>query len=137
MTRVALILAVVSALCLGGSLGFMGGVVFSKSHFRGESRAHFERGRRRHDGERGVPSARRLVPKLQRMLALTPAQADAIRGEIERTRGEFAIVRDSLHERIERHLTPEQRDRLRARMRERNPGGTRGLDPQRQGDTTR
>lgn len=136
MTRAALILAMVSALCLGGSLGFMGGVVFSKSHIRGDGPRHFERSRRAR-GERGVPSARHLVPRLQRMLALTPAQSEAIRGEIERTRGEFAIVRDSLHERIERHLTPEQRDRLRARMREKDPGETRGLDPRRQGDTTR
>jgi hypothetical protein len=136
MNRATLILAMVSALCLGGSLGFMGGVVFSKSHFRGDGPRYSERARRTR-GERGVPSARRLVPRLQRMLALTPAQAEAIRGEIERTRGEFAIVRDSLHERIERHLTPEQRDRLRARMRERDPGQPRGLDPQRQGDTTR
>lgn len=136
MNRATLILAMVSALCLGGSLGFMGGVVFSKSHFRGDGPRHFERARRIR-GERGVPSARHLVPRLQRMLALTPAQSDAIRGEIERTRGEFAIVRDSLHERIARHLTPEQRDRWRAAMRERNPGEPRGLDPRKQGDTTR
>jgi hypothetical protein len=137
VNRGVLILAMVSALCLGGSLGFMGGVVFSRWHLR-DGPGHFERRRfGRHGGERGVPSARHLVPRLQRMLGLTPAQSEAIRGEIERTRGEFAIVRDSLHERIARHLTPEQRDRWRTAMKERNPGDPRGLDPQREGDPTR
>jgi len=94
--------------------------------------------------EHGVPSARVLVPRLQRLLGLTPAQATAIRGEIERTRGSFAQVRDSLHARIERHLTPEQREQWRTSVRDRIPGRTRGRGPRhlreepgREGDSTR
>jgi hypothetical protein len=142
----------VSALCLGSAFGFMGGVVFSRAHLFGHGGPSlFDHGRRgpRRGGpggpdEHGVPSPGRLVAHLQRMLALTPAQATAVRGEIERTRGEFATVRDSLHERIARHLTPEQRERWRSEMRNWNPGEPRGHDPRtlraepgREGDPTR
>jgi hypothetical protein len=63
------------------------------------------------------------------MLDLTPEQASAIRGEVEATRTDFAQVRDSLHARIERHLTPAQRDRWREMVEERPPGAPRGHDP--------
>lgn len=146
MSRPALILALVSALCLGTAFGFMGGVVFSKVWI--ERHDDSERGKRKMRrggfGERGVPSARHLLPRLERMLGLTPAQAEAIRIEIDGTRGEFAKVRDSLHARIERHLTPDQRARWTTTMRERNPGEPRGRDPRtfradpgREGDTIR
>lgn len=145
MNRGTLILALVSALCLGGALGFMSGVVFTRYHFRGDD--HFGRGRRIERrvgfGERGVPSPRSLVPHLQRLLDLDPQQAEAIRVEIESMRGEFAKVRDSMHVRIARHLTPEQRTRWMEVMKER-PGKSRGRDPRmfrgepgREGDTTR
>lgn len=131
MNRAALVLSLVSALCLGTALGFMGGVVFSRSYIRRhDGPSLFERGRHfaRRDGpgEHGVPSPHKLVPRLQRLLDLTPAQAEAIRGEIEGTRGEFARVRDSLHARIARHLTPEQAERWRTVMRERDPGEPHG-----------
>ena len=150
MNRPTLILALVSALCLGGAFGFMGGVVFSRYHLLHhggpgdfEHGRHF--GRRGPGGDRGVPSPRNILPHLQRMLDLTPEQSEAIRREIEGTRGEFARVRDSLHARIERHLTPQQRETWRAAMaRERNPGEPRGRDPRtfradpgREGDSTR
>ena len=131
-----MIVAVVSALCLGASLGFMSGVMFSR-HMLLDGRPS-EMGFGRHSwrmfhhgppGPPGTPSPRKLVPHLQRLLDLTPEQADAVRGEIERSRGDFAQVRDSLHARIERHLTPSQRDRWRSVERDRNPGGPGGLDP--------
>ena len=145
MNRGTLILALVSALCLGGSLGFMSGVVFTRDHFRGDD--HFGRGRRIERrvgfGERGVPSPRNLVPHLQRLLDLSPEQSEAIRVEIESTRGEFAKVRDSMHVRIARHLTPEQRERWMSFMKE-HPGEPRGRGPRdlrdapgRGGDSTR
>ena len=131
-----MIVAVISALCLGVSLGFMGGVMFSHHLLGGGGLHGMDFGHHgwrgfRHGapGPPGVPSPRAIVPHLTRMLDLTPAQADAIRGEIERTRGDFAQVRDSLHVRIERHLTPAQRDKWREVSRERNFDGPGGRDP--------
>ena len=136
MTRLALVLAVVSALCMGVAFGFVGGVVFSRHILHGGPsmeklfERHFSRmDRRGMQGRPGMPSPRMLVPRLQRMLDLTPAQAEAIRGEIERTRGDFAQVRDSLHARIERHLTAKQRERWRDVVREHDPDGPGGHDP--------
>jgi len=148
MNRAALVLALVSALCLGSALGFMGGVVFARYHLDGNRSPHFaqrmHRMGRRDAGEHGIPSARHMVPRLQRRLGLSENQSEAIRGEIERTRGEFANVRDSLHARIARHLTPEQGERWRHMVRERIPGEPRGRGPRqlrsepgREGDTPR
>ena len=128
MTKAAVILAVVSALCMGAALGFMVGVLTSR-HFLagGPPLPHsFMRHLPRmfHDGlhgPAGMPSARAATEHLQRLLDLTPAQADAVRAEIERTRDDFAQVRDSLHARIERHLTAQQRERWLRVVRERRP----------------
>ena len=134
MSKPAIVLALVSALCLGSAFGFMGGVVFSRAvlrHHDGPSliehgRRFGRRGGPDGPGDHGVPSPRNILPHLQRMLDLTPEQSEAIRVEIEGTRGDFARVRDSLHARIERHLTPAQREEWRAQMRERIPGEPRG-----------
>jgi len=129
MTRVTVIVAMVSALCIGAAMGFAGGVLFSHhamdmSPHMGGRGFRFER-----RGPPGEPSPRSIVPHLVRMLDLTPAQADAIRAEVEASRSDFAQVRDSLHARIERHLTPAQRDRWREMLREHPPGEPRGRDP--------
>ena len=128
-----MIVAAISALCLGVSLGFMGGVMFSRHLLLGGRHEGMGFGRHSwrmfHHDPPGTQSPRTLMPRLQRLLDLTPEQADAIRGEIERSRGDFAQVRDSLHARIERHLTAPQRERWRSMERERNPGGPGGLDP--------
>lgn len=127
MTRTTVIVALVSALCFGGALGFAGGVLFSHHAMAGFTPmgGHGFRGERR--GPPGEPSPRFIVPHLQRMLDLTPEQTEAIRTEVESTRADFAEVRDSLHARIERHLTPAQRDRWREMVRE----GPPGRDPRR------
>jgi hypothetical protein len=129
MTRTAVIVAVVSALCIGSAIGFAGGVLFSHHAlgmgFRYEPREFHDR----RGGPPGEPSPRMLVPRLVHMLDLTPQQADSIRDEIEASRADFAQVRDSLHARIERHLTPAQRDRWRETMKERRSGDPRGRDP--------
>jgi len=125
MTRGAVILAMVSALFLGVSLGFMSGVVFSR-HLLLERHLSWHEWRGGRHGAPGLPSSRALLPHLAEMLDLTPAQGDSVRDEIERTRADFAQVRDSLHARIERHLTPAQRERWRALMRERRLGELRG-----------
>jgi len=130
MSRAAIVLAVVSALCLGVALGFMGGVMFSH-HMMRRGAVEFgmhgglmgPMGRMAPPGPRGMPSPRMILPRLKRLLDLTPRQSEAIRAEIERSRGDFAGVRDSLHARIERHLTPDQRDRWRRATREHDPGG--------------
>ena len=126
MTRASVILAVVSAVCLGLALGFMGGVMFSHHMMR---RGPFEFGmhggpmaRFAPPGPRGMPTPRMILPQLKRLLDLTPEQADAIRGEIEHSRDDFSGVRDSLHARIERHLTPAQRERWRRATRDHGPG---------------
>jgi hypothetical protein len=131
MTRVTVIVAVVSALCIGMAFGFAGGVLFSHHALEwgphtGGRGMRFER-----RGPPGEPSPRLIVPHLVRMLDLTPEQADAIQHEVEASRTDFAQVRDSLHARIERHLTAAQRDRWRAMVKERSPGAPRGRDPQR------
>src|SRR5262245_6522829 len=129
MTRAAVILAVVSALCLGLAFGFAGGVLFT--HYAiaigPRWRGHGVRVERR--GPPGEPSSREIVPHLVRLLDLTPEQADAVRAEVEASRSDFAQVRDSLHARIERHLTAAQRERWRTMVWERHPGEPRGFDP--------
>lgn len=141
MTRMAVIVAMVSALCFGMTIGFAGGLLFAHHRFD-IGRPFGERGFRR--GPPGEPAARALVPHLRRMLDLTPDQSDAIRDEIEKTRADFAQVRDSLHARIERHLTPEQRERWRRIADEEHPGEPRGrsphdlrAEPGREGDVSR
>lgn len=137
MTRLAVILATISALCLGLALGFMGGVMFSRHVLLDGSHAHarfgfehrFPHPFHRGGGPGGMPSPRMMVAHLQRLLELSPAQADSISAEIERSRGDFAQVRDSLHARIERHLTPQQRERWRSAVKEWNPDERRGPDP--------
>jgi hypothetical protein len=134
MNRTTVIIAIISALCLGSALGFAGGVLFSHRamaiYSRMGGRGYRGEGFRR--GPPGEPSSRFIVPHLQRMLNLTPEQADAIGKEVESTRGEFAQVRDSLHARIERHLTAAQRDRWNQMLKEEHPPGEpRGRDPHR------
>jgi hypothetical protein len=128
MTRAAMILAAVTALCIGISIGFAGGLLFAHHHMEFGSRyaMHGFRGDRR--GPPGEPSSRAIIPHLTHLLDLTPEQAEAIRGEVEASRTQFADARDSLHARIERHLTPAQRDRWRTIVRERHPGDPRGRD---------
>ena len=131
MTRVTVIVAMISALCIGLAFGFAGGVLFAHHAFEWGPRKG-ERGMRiERRGPPGEPSSRMIVPHLTRMLDLTPEQAEAIRGEVEASRSDFAQVRDSLHARIERHLTPAQRDRWRTMVKEGSPGAPRGRGPQR------
>lgn len=134
MNRAPVILALVSALFLGASLGFMGGVMFTKHHFAGGGpRAMWRTHARGAPGERGsvrsMASPRVILPWLKRALQLTPEQEKAIRAEIERSRADLEGVHDSLHTRIARHLTPEQRERFDRVVRERFPGDHRGRRP--------
>ena len=126
MTRPAMILAAVSVLCVGLALGFMGGVLFSRHVV--QDLAHGHDGYGWHHGH-GRPSPHAIADRLQRMLELTPEQASAIRDEIEHSRGDFDRVRDSLHARIERHLTAPQIERWHELEKERDGRDSRGSDP--------
>ena len=121
MTRAAVIIAVLSALLVGAAMGLVGGIVFTHHVLPHFMSRHGGEMRWRH-GPPGGPSPRELLPRFTRMLDLEPAQVDSIREEIERSRGDFDAVRESLHVRIERHLTPKQRERMRVLIRERHPG---------------
>jgi len=131
VNRPVLLLALVSSLFLGVSLGFMGGVLFTNHQFGG--RTHYFERRVREPGRRGPPMgmvpSTRVLPWLQRSLDLAPAQVDSIRSEIVQSRGDLKLVHDSLHVRIARHLTPAQRERFRGLVSERFPGDHRGRDP--------
>ena len=131
MNRATVIIAVVSALCIGSALGFACGVLFSHHAMAGYPRMGGHGFRIERRGPPGEPSSRFIVPHLVRMLDLTPEQADAVRKEVEATRADFAQVRDSLHARIERHLTPAQRERWNQMLKEFPPGEPRGRDPHR------
>jgi hypothetical protein len=128
-----MILAVVSALFLGASLGFMGGVVFTKHHFSGGPQRQVMRVRGHGRGAPGemrvMPSARVLLPWLERELDLSAKQVDAIRTEIDRSRSDMESVHDSLHTRVARHLTPKQRERFETMLKQRFPGDHRGRGP--------
>jgi hypothetical protein len=129
MNRVTVIVAMISALCIGMAFGFTGGVLFSHHALGMRPRLEGRPARFERRGPPGEPSARSIVPHLVRMLDLTPEQADSIRGEVEASRADFAQVRDSMHARIEHHLTPAQRDRWREMVKERPHGAPRGRDP--------
>ena len=139
MNRAAVILAVVSALCLGLALGFGGGIFFSHHMIlRGQPfwPMGMHGGRMMHGPGHeggmgrpflGPPPARIVMPQLKRMLDLSPEQVDAIRAELEQTSDHMEVERDSLRARIVRHLTPAQRERFDRMLRDRHPGEFRGL----------
>ncbi len=135
MNRFVVILAVCSAMCLGLAMGFAGGVMFSHHmamrgsfgwpmHMGGPRFLHGDGGGRPF---MGPPPARVVMPHLRRMLDLSDSQVVQIRIELEHTSDQMATERDSLHDRIARHLTPAQRERFDQMLRERHPGDFRGL----------
>ncbi|MFN8588375.1 MAG: hypothetical protein U0704_11320 [Candidatus Eisenbacteria bacterium] len=68
-----------------------------------------------------------MLPRLTRMLDLTPEQVARIEPKVRATREQFGAVRESLHARIESELTPEQIERWREMRRHMpNPGEPRG-----------
>ena len=137
MSRGPIALAVISALFLGAALGFMGGVMFTNHHFgwRGLRDAWGMHGRGFGPGPEGMrgmrvlPPARVILPWLERELDLSPEQVSAIRAEMARSRADLAGVHDSLHTRVARHLTPEQRKRFESMVKEHFPGDHRGRGP--------
>jgi len=123
MSRRALALALAAALITGSAIGLIGGILLARQWFQPHpmhqmgGRGHggpppHERGARGpRGGRRDGPSAEVIARHLREELSLTEAQSarivELIRTSRERVDGE----RDSLHTRIGRELTAEQRQR--------------------------
>ncbi len=136
MSRKAIVISLIAMFLSGAALGLMGGILFS--HRMHESAAGGPRGP--HGGmlrDFGPPGRRAergprdpldsVLPRLTRMLELTPEQVARIEPKVRTSREQFGAVRESLHARIESELTPEQITRWRElRQHMPNPGEPRG-----------
>jgi hypothetical protein len=119
ISRGALVVAMLSALLFGATVGLIGGVAFSHlMHGHGGQREFFRMGMR---GHRPMPMPGLMMQHLERELKLTDPQHHAIESVLERSRTEFEAVRESTHARIDRVLTPEQTERWH-QMERRPPG---------------
>lgn len=134
MNRAAIVIALVATFLIGASLGLMGGIFFAMHQrpFHAELRARGTFPPGPGPGLLGPPDRRvmrhvMVMPRLREALDLTDAQAAAIEPLVEETHRTMGAARDSLRARIERVLTPEQRERWR-RLEERRgfPGEKRG-----------
>jgi Spy/CpxP family protein refolding chaperone len=83
-------------------------------------------------GPGGRPPLRGALPRLARLLELTPEQVRRIEPKVIESQKQFDAARESLRSRIDAELTPEQRERWRAferdhdRRRMFGPGGSPG-----------
>jgi len=119
ISRSALVIAVLSALLLGATLGLVGGVAFSSyMHGRGLYREFAHRGPW---GRRPMPMPGLIMQHLERELKLNESQHRAIETLLDQSRTEFQAVRESTHARIDRVLTPEQLEHWH-QMERRPPG---------------
>lgn len=138
MSRAAIAVALVATFLIGASLGLMGGIAFMARHRppmpfwveagRGSPSMRFHPG-----GPMGSASgeARRthVLARMREALDLTDAQVAQIGPLIEQAHRSMGAARDSLRERIDRVLTPAQRDRLhRLEARRGVPGEPRDPD---------
>jgi len=121
--RRGLTIVVLASLVTGGAIGLVGGIFLARGVLLGPppQRPGWACG--------ASPGGSPPVPlmMLQRELDLSPEQVERVRGQIHCGRGESVAVRESLLARIERELTPRQRERWRElRRRFPEPGGRRG-----------
>lgn len=138
MSRASIVIALVATFLIGASLGLMSGILFSTlvRHPAGPGwlGAGPRLGSPRYPGLRGggdpdrrVLREQQVLPHLRAELALTDEQVSRIRVLLDEAHASMGAARDSLHDRIERVLTPEQRDRLRKLEARRGfPGEPRG-----------
>jgi hypothetical protein len=137
VNRPAIVIALVAAFLIGTSVGLMSGIFFTLQVHRPP--APFFDGRGRGMGGPGVfervgrEVGRRVVrnvvamKRLREALDLSDEQAARIQPLIEQTHAAMGAERESLRVRIERVLTPEQRERWRRLEASRGvPGETRG-----------
>jgi Spy/CpxP family protein refolding chaperone len=121
ISRGGLIIAMLSALLFGATVGLLGGVAFTRCVLDQPMGAH---GIGRPWGRRPMPMPGLLMLRLERELKLTDAQRHQIQDVLDHARSDFGALRDSTHARLERVLTPEQQTRwhqLELERRARNP----------------
>lgn len=122
MSRRALALALTAAFITGSALGLVGGILFARQMLfphpmhemrgRGPGRGGPPPFERRMRGERREgPSADEIVQRLREDLTLSEQQATHIASLIRTSRANVQGERDSLHARIGRELSPEQRQK--------------------------
>lgn len=114
MNRPALVISLVAVFLVGLSLGLMGGILFAR-HARIDGPGRWP-GRSRFAGRMVQPGRgaglSEALPRLQRMLDLTPQQVERIRPRVLESQKQFDAARESLRGRIDAELTPEQRRRF-------------------------
>lgn len=142
MTRASIIIALVATFLIGASLGLMGGILFAghQPHLRRQGwpgagpRMGAPRfpGLRGGDPDRRVLRERQVLPHLKSELNLDDQQVERIRVLLDDAHESMGAARESLRVRIERVLTPEQRERwskLEAKRRYVEAPGKPGLGP--------
>jgi hypothetical protein len=128
ITRRDLLMVAIAAFLFGGTAGIVGGMIGARMLMRfgmymaGPMRTpggpYWDR---RHPGPPGgPPGPPPVLRRLERVLDLSPAQRESIGVVLERSRGRFEAMRDSLDAQIEAQLTPTQRTQWRM-LREQGP----------------
>jgi hypothetical protein len=121
--RRGLVIVVFASLVTGGAIGLVGGILFARNVFLGPPPG-------RPGWAHGAPAAGpppMPLGMLRQSLDLSPGQEERVRAQIQRSRGEFEAIRESVLARVERELTPEQRARWRELQRRfPEPGRRRG-----------
>ena len=144
MTRNRWMIALAAAFLVGCTTGVLGGIVFARFILLPHRAAfadgpRFDGPHRGPNGEFAPPGGpggpagpggpggpggpagggpERHLERLSHVLDLNDEQRERMRGHMERSRGEFDGVRDSLEARIARELTPAQRERWKQMQRE-------------------
>jgi len=105
-----LLIAVMASALFGAACGVVGGLALEHTWWGHGHAGPWGPPPFEHRGPHAGPPLDRLARDLQ----LTDTQRAHIQAAIDRTRLEGRAVRESLRARIERELTPEQRERFRA-----------------------
>lgn len=126
ITRRDLVMVAIAAFLFGGAAGIVGGIVGARMVMHlGRYMADPMRAPggpywgMRHPGPPpgGPPGPPPVLRRLERVLDLSPAQRESIGVVLERSRGRFDTLRDSLDRQIEAQLTPAQGEQWRAMRR--------------------
>lgn len=128
MSRPALVVALVATFLIGASLGLMGGIAFMARHRPPAfSWIGARPGGMPGAAERAEARRKRVLAHLREDLGLSDEQVARIQPLIDEAHQTMGATRDSLRARIDRVLTPEQRERLRRLEARRGfPGDPRG-----------
>ncbi len=115
MNRPSLVISLVAVFLVGIALGLMGGILFASHMHSREPGPWPGRGGGPMAGMRrqgGPPPISEALPRLQRMLNLTPEQVARIKPRVIESQQQFEAARESLRSRIDAELTPEQKKRF-------------------------